>query len=181
MRTVGAIAFVGVLAACSKNGVVTADEASSPSNPPAVASVTPPEQTPVEKVLARHQAEGESSPEPVQPPGTLAQALAGIAQIQGIVRRRQTTHVDIDTAACEARMASDAERWKAAERLVGTERLKRRTRYADQAPNLGLTVDSVVWRCVGCSSPDDDEPVPHECPMALVALGDLATEVKADK
>ena len=131
--------------------------------------------------MARHEGEEEAPPDPVQPPGTVAQALAGIGQIQALIRRRQAARIESDDA-CDARQTNDHERWATAEKLVGTERLKRRTRYANAAPNLGVAVDGVVWRQPRVQHVrGGDEPVPHECPMALTALSDLAGDVKAGR
>jgi hypothetical protein len=173
------VVFVYAFVACSRNqpdGPVPAETVAPPPALPA-----PHEPTALEKVMARHEGEEEPPPDPVLPPGTTAQALAGIAQIQALIRRRQTARIETDDA-CEACQTNDTERWKAAENLLGTAHLKERTRYANAAPNLGLTIDGVVWSCLGCSTAEEgDEPVPHECPMALTALGDLASEVRAGK
>jgi|HubBroStandDraft_1064217.scaffolds.fasta_scaffold67097_3 hypothetical protein len=119
-------------------------------------------------------------PAPPPKPQPRNQALAGIAAWRGIIQRRTAVGAQSDDA-CDQRHTAEAPQLDAANKQLGQYWLDRKTRYSDRAPDLNATVETFAVSCLGCTSPDDDERVPHECKQALVALDDLAAEIKAAK
>jgi hypothetical protein len=83
--------------------------------------------------------------------------------------------------ACDARKTREEAQLVALQKQVGRYWLDRKTRYATSAPNIGESVESCVIMCLGCISPEDNEPVGPDCNRALTALDDLAAEVNAAK
>ena len=120
----------------------------------------------------------------------LATALAGIAQLQSLVRARKDS-VKVETEnQCQARKDRNAPTVAAARLKIGDRRLARHTRYAASAPDLGQTIDDAVSNCLdGCVLQDDDDESPsgsdaialewHLCEQAATALVDLAAELSA--
>lgn len=109
-----------------------------------------------------------------------AEALAGIAQLQGILRSRVARGRETDDA-CDARHNNEASPLESAEKQVGQDWMQAKTRFSSQTPDLSATVESFVIGCLGCTGANDQERVPHECAQAAVVLPDLAATVKASK
>jgi hypothetical protein len=121
--------------------------------------------------------------EPSEPPPTpqpRAQSLASIAAYRNLIRRRMAIGAQSDEA-CQKRTTAEEPQVDAAEQQLGKYRLGRKTRYSNKAPDLGWAVEAFINMCMLCTSPGEDEAVPHECKQALVVLDDLAGEINAAK
>jgi hypothetical protein len=141
-----------------------------------------------------------SDTEPVPPPldnspAGLAKVAAGIAQFQQLVQQRLALGRESNDA-CMAKLEARGARIEAMEAKMGggSERLRRMTRFACCAPNLGQTVEAPVVGCLmSCTeddtphngSEDDDWGGPgglrEECQQAATALADWAADLKAGR
>lgn len=89
---------------------------------------------------------------------------------------------------CDRHNASDISRVAAALDKLGDERRHRKTRFSDRPPNVGQTVEAIVFDCLtGCiilKDPDrgeldqELEQARLECRMASTVLDDIAAEVR---
>jgi hypothetical protein len=157
---------------CDKHEAVPAIPAATIAPQPAAPTAPPP---PAEAEPA-----SEHEPPASPKPAARAQALAAIAGWRNLIRHRVAVGAQSDEA-CDARTTAQGPKREALQSQLGEHWLHRKTRYADHAPYLGWDVDGCLAMCLACTSPGDDQPVPHECKMALVALDDLTVEVNAMK
>ncbi len=79
--------------------------------------------------------------------------------------------------ACDARHTAESVPLETAQKQLGEYWLNRHTRYAGNAPYLDSSAATFISLCFGCTDAEDEEAVPRECNMALVALSDLEAGV----
>ena len=111
-------------------------------------------------------------------PKQRTQILQGIERLRAVLQERIAQGGQTEEA-CDARMRPQSNRIEAASRVVGDDWMTMKTRFSTRAPNLGWDVRESVDMCMGCTAPDDEEPVPHDCAEALIVLDDLARDVRA--
>ncbi len=117
-----------------------------------------------------------------------ARVLAGIAELQGVIRDRlREVHHDTDDGCTERQNRYEA-RINPARAKVGDSRMNQKTRFSHAAPDLGQDIIGVYATCtMGCllddgtidpGDKDGRESIARSCTQATVALEDLAAQVK---
>ena len=168
-----------LLIGCDKHEEGTTSVVSTVSRPPPSAVVPLPISLPASAAVRP-----EELPQPtvVKTPTAAERAriLAGIAQLQAVVRRRASRGREADEV-CDARTNAETPRIKMATQQIGEDRLRNKTRFSSRAPDLGATIEDFLYVCLGCTDLESEEAVPHECAQAAAALTDLADDLKAKK
>jgi hypothetical protein len=186
LRSTAVLFFV--LVACDKgssSGPVPAiPPNAAPSPAPAPTPTADPEQAardePIRQII---ESAPSDPPEKPWPPTDRAHALAGIAQLQALLRSR-VPRAETDEQ-CEARHTPQLDRFDVIRHQIGKDRIMSKTRFSSNAPWLGWTVEEFALDCIGCVSAEDGEEAVKDigpsCNRALAVLTDLADEVKASK
>jgi hypothetical protein len=183
-----AVVLFAVLAACDKgssSGPVPAIPLNAAPNPaPVPTPRADPEQAARDERI-RQIIEGAASdaPDKPWPPTDRAHALAGIAQLQALLRAR-VPRAETDEQ-CEARHTPQLDRFDALRHQIGKDRITSKTRFSSNAPWLRWTVEDFALDCIGCVSVEDGEEAAKDigpsCNRALAVLSDLNDQVKASK
>lgn len=117
-----------------------------------------------------------------------ARLLAAVSVLKSMIGPRQDKLHNETDEECAAHNSADVDRVSATLNKLGEERRKQKTRFSERAPDLGQTVEAIVFDCLtGCIILRDPAPgeldqekaqARRQCMQASTALDDIAAEVR---